>query len=207
MLDKGQSSFGLGAKWGQLSGGALQGPPINTHSTPLFPCLCCPALQYPEADILTSSDHLINTNGASEGLERWPEAASAANIGIMLFRPKGHDLAAVGAGAGGWGWWVLGLGAAVALGITQQPAEQGWGYVPQTAADGTPNTSSIVNAFLRLLSFPPLSLLLLLLLLAAAAAGVGGCAGEGQQRVGPKRFQRPLPPRFQAPAGAQRRAV
>lgn len=30
-----------------------------------------------------------------EGLERWPDAGSAANIGIMLFRPKGHDLAKV----------------------------------------------------------------------------------------------------------------
>ncbi|KAL4439682.1 hypothetical protein ABPG75_002683 [Micractinium tetrahymenae] len=49
--------------------------------------------KYPEADILTSSDHLINTV-TDEGLERWPGAASAANIGIMLFRPKGHDLAA-----------------------------------------------------------------------------------------------------------------
>ncbi|KAL4450568.1 hypothetical protein ABPG77_000924 [Micractinium sp. CCAP 211/92] len=49
--------------------------------------------QYPEADILTSSDHLMNTV-TDEGLERWPDAASAANIGIMLFRPKGHDLAA-----------------------------------------------------------------------------------------------------------------
>lgn len=57
----------------------------------------CPSimpLQYPEADILTSSDHLMNTV-TDEGLERWPDAASAANIGIMLFRPKGHDLAAV----------------------------------------------------------------------------------------------------------------
>lgn len=56
-------------------------------------CLTCP-LQYPEADVLTSSDHLMNTV-TDEGLERWPEAGSAANIGIMLFRPKGHDLAAV----------------------------------------------------------------------------------------------------------------
>lgn len=41
--------------------------------------------RYPEADILTSSDHLANTVD-DESLERWPEAASAANIGIMLFR-------------------------------------------------------------------------------------------------------------------------
>jgi hypothetical protein len=53
---------------------------------------CC--VQYPDADVLTSSDHLINTV-TDEGLERWPDAASAANIGIMLFRPKAHELAAV----------------------------------------------------------------------------------------------------------------
>lgn len=51
-------------------------------------------LQYRDADILTSSDHLRNTV-QDEGLEKWPEAASAANIGIMLFRPRAHDLAAV----------------------------------------------------------------------------------------------------------------
>ena len=56
------------------------------------------ALQYPEADILTSSDHLSNTN-ADQGLESWPEAASAANIGIMLFRPSGHDFAKVRRGS------------------------------------------------------------------------------------------------------------
>jgi hypothetical protein len=106
MLSKGQSSFGLAAKWGQVSevgrGKVQPYQHLHTHSnTPIYMPLprvfaACPALQYPEADILTSSDHLINTNGASEGLEKWPEAASAANIGIMLFRPKGHDLAAVG---------------------------------------------------------------------------------------------------------------
>ncbi|EFN51848.1 hypothetical protein CHLNCDRAFT_37217 [Chlorella variabilis] len=48
---------------------------------------------YRDADILTSSDHLRNTV-QDEGLEKWPEAASAANIGIMLFRPRAHDLAA-----------------------------------------------------------------------------------------------------------------
>ncbi len=41
--------------------------------------------RYPEADILTSTDHLSNTVN-DESLEKWPEAASAANIGIMLFR-------------------------------------------------------------------------------------------------------------------------
>lgn len=58
-----------------------------------------PPLQYPEADILTSSDHLSNTVD-DEGLERWPQAASAANIGIMLFRPRANALAKVRPGAG-----------------------------------------------------------------------------------------------------------
>eukprot|EP00967_Tisochrysis_lutea_P104212 scaffold158001_cov17-Tisochrysis_lutea.AAC.1 len=35
---------------------------------------------YPTADILTSSDHLTNTVDDYQ-LERWPQAASAANIG------------------------------------------------------------------------------------------------------------------------------
>ncbi len=61
------------------------------HWSAYFPRL----LQYPEADILTSSDHLMNTT-SDEGLELWPEAASAANIGIMLFRPSAHEFAAVG---------------------------------------------------------------------------------------------------------------
>lgn len=65
-------------------------PPRRPCPTPLV----TRHLQYPEADILTSSDHLINTV-TDEGLERWPDAASAANIGIMLFRPKAHELAAV----------------------------------------------------------------------------------------------------------------
>ena len=36
--------------------------------------------QFPDADILTSSDHLDNSVPGEE-LERWPDAASAANIG------------------------------------------------------------------------------------------------------------------------------
>jgi hypothetical protein len=51
-------------------------------------------VQYPAADILTSSDHLRNTV-ADEGLERWPDAGSAANIGIMLFRSTARNLASV----------------------------------------------------------------------------------------------------------------
>lgn len=42
-------------------------------------------LQYPDADILTSSDHLSAT-ARDGGLEYWPLAGSAANIGVMLFR-------------------------------------------------------------------------------------------------------------------------
>ncbi|CAK0784493.1 hypothetical protein CVIRNUC_007697 [Coccomyxa viridis] len=48
--------------------------------------------KYPEADILTSSDHLRNTTG-DDGLEIWPDSASAANIGIMLFRKGAGKLA------------------------------------------------------------------------------------------------------------------
>jgi len=44
-------------------------------------------LKYPDADVLTSSDHLSNTV-PDESLEKWPNAASAANIGIMFFRAK-----------------------------------------------------------------------------------------------------------------------
>ena len=44
--------------------------------------------KYPDADILISSDHLSDTTGGDGGLEHYPEAGSAANIGIMLFRPK-----------------------------------------------------------------------------------------------------------------------
>lgn len=43
--------------------------------------------KYPEADILVSSDHLSATT-TDGGLELYPEAGSAANIGIMMFRPN-----------------------------------------------------------------------------------------------------------------------
>ena len=47
-------------------------------------------VQRPElrhADVLTSSDHLGTTlERGDDGLERWPQAGSAFNIGIMLFR-------------------------------------------------------------------------------------------------------------------------
>ena len=97
-------------------------PTCRLHTLP------CPALQYPEADILTSSDHLVNTNGADEGLEIWPHAASAANIGIMLFRPKGHELAAVGAAGCCWvqvlgaGCWTQLLPGPERLQMTPAPA-------------------------------------------------------------------------------------
>jgi hypothetical protein len=44
--------------------------------------------RFPGADILTSTDHLSSTVGAAEELERYPEAGSAFNIGIMLFRQR-----------------------------------------------------------------------------------------------------------------------
>ena len=52
----------------------------------LYFMLCCHALpQFPSADVLTSSDQLSATT-TDGGLERWPDAGAAANIGIMLFR-------------------------------------------------------------------------------------------------------------------------
>ncbi|GFH13661.1 uncharacterized protein HaLaN_09590, partial [Haematococcus lacustris] len=47
-------------------------------------------IRYPDADILTSSDHLRNTV-SNYDLELWPQAASAANIGIMLFRNQSME--------------------------------------------------------------------------------------------------------------------
>lgn len=43
--------------------------------------------QYPEADILTSTDQLSPTV-KDDSLELFPNAGSAFNIGIMLFRPN-----------------------------------------------------------------------------------------------------------------------
>jgi hypothetical protein len=37
--------------------------------------------RFPDADVLTSTDHLASTVGAKEVLERYPEAGSAFNIG------------------------------------------------------------------------------------------------------------------------------
>jgi hypothetical protein len=37
--------------------------------------------KFPDADILTSSDHLTPTIGGAEALERYPDAGSAFNIG------------------------------------------------------------------------------------------------------------------------------
>lgn len=48
--------------------------------------------KYPEADILTSSDHLANT-AKLDGLEDPQIAHSAANIGIMLLRHTAKDFA------------------------------------------------------------------------------------------------------------------
>ena len=48
--------------------------------------------QYPEADVLTSSD-LLEPTETDGGLESWRAAYSAANIGIMLFRPSAAELA------------------------------------------------------------------------------------------------------------------
>ena len=48
--------------------------------------------QYPEADILTSSDSLAWTHG-DEGLEDPKKANAAFNIGIMMFSPKSQEFA------------------------------------------------------------------------------------------------------------------
>lgn len=48
--------------------------------------------QYPKADVLTSSDHL-EASTDDGGLEDASVAHSAANIGIMLFRPSAAELA------------------------------------------------------------------------------------------------------------------
>lgn len=37
--------------------------------------------KFPDADVLTSSDHLTPTIGGAETLERYPDAGSAFNIG------------------------------------------------------------------------------------------------------------------------------
>eukprot|EP00878_Enallax_costatus_P029577 GHUV01032092.1.p2 GENE.GHUV01032092.1~~GHUV01032092.1.p2 ORF type:complete len:110 (-),score=33.07 GHUV01032092.1:933-1262(-) len=37
--------------------------------------------RYPDADVLTSADHLLSTVGSREELEKYPEAGSAFNIG------------------------------------------------------------------------------------------------------------------------------
>ena len=47
---------------------------------------------YPEADILTSTDHLMATV-KDEGLEQWRRAGSAYNIGIMVFSPRSVQFA------------------------------------------------------------------------------------------------------------------
>jgi hypothetical protein len=41
-------------------------------------------LKYPDADILTSSDHLVSTVGKEEQLEKYPDSGSAFNIGRYL---------------------------------------------------------------------------------------------------------------------------
>ena len=44
--------------------------------------------KFPDADVLTSSDHLAATVPAGDQLEKYWEAGSAFNIGIMLFRNR-----------------------------------------------------------------------------------------------------------------------
>lgn len=48
--------------------------------------------QYPDADILTSSDCLLNSHD-NEGLEDPHKALAAFNIGIMMFSPRSKEFA------------------------------------------------------------------------------------------------------------------
>jgi hypothetical protein len=75
--------------------------------------------RYPDADVLTSSDHLAATV-KDEGLELWPQAASAANIGIMLFRWAAGG-AGAGAGAGAAGVLLVCCWARGCCGAAHQP--------------------------------------------------------------------------------------
>lgn len=40
--------------------------------------------RFPDADVLTSTDHLLSTVGSREELEKYPEAGSAFNIGQSM---------------------------------------------------------------------------------------------------------------------------
>lgn len=57
--------------------------------------------RFPDADVLVSSDNLASTRGPDRGLEAWPAAGAAFNIGVVLFRatPGGRALAAAWDGA------------------------------------------------------------------------------------------------------------
>jgi hypothetical protein len=46
--------------------------------------------QYPDADVLTSSDHLTPTIGGAEKLEKYPDAGSAFNIGVATVLCVGY---------------------------------------------------------------------------------------------------------------------
>ena len=55
--------------------------------------------RFPDADLLTSTDHLTPTIGGAETMERYPDAGSAFNIGESMRRGEETDDEV------GWCWW------------------------------------------------------------------------------------------------------
>ncbi|CAI5938014.1 unnamed protein product [Closterium sp. NIES-65] len=77
-----------------LRGARGRGQACTSSSFTPAPSGCGPAAQnplpymarYPQADVLTSSDHLVRSVD-DESLEHWDQAQGAYNIGILHFRP------------------------------------------------------------------------------------------------------------------------
>jgi hypothetical protein len=99
--------------------------------------LCSPCSRYPDADILTSSDQLKPTV-KTEDLERWPEAGSAFNIGIMMFRPTSQAF------VGGWCMLLM------CLRLNQSPLE----YLPLSIVIAYSYHTCVLPAFCTM-AFPP----------------------------------------------------
>jgi hypothetical protein len=74
--------------------------------------------QFPGADVLTSTDHLTSTVNGEERLEKYPEAGSAFNIGIMMFREKSLPFVNQWIEVGGVGGWLSGGGS---IQVPKQP--------------------------------------------------------------------------------------
>ena len=209
--------------------GGSPAPALATPADPLRVATRSSAPQYPEADILTSSDNLRNTvdvrrhsglawaGGCSapaapaglalppapcrltlppalmraqpppcpltpaplrpaaplpqdEGLEKWPDAGGAANIGIMLFRPRAAELAQARPPARR----CLGGGRPQPLRAAHWPTATAARLEPARAVDRSKLTT---RACLPPPSRAPLR-----------AAGVGAGAGGRRQDLGPERL-------------------